>query len=96
VEGEDVHNKVVSFLQDNFMEDASHWNEFTRDRAHVGSLSNAALLRVYWFAQGRLDSWVGSRLPKHINYKKVEVVSVPPFFSTIHHGVLLPARSEFG
>jgi len=72
-----MHDKVVSFLQDSFMEDAVHWNEFTRDRAHVGSLSNAALLRVYWFAQGRLDTWVGSRLPKHLNYKKVEIVSKP-------------------
>jgi hypothetical protein len=75
-----MHDKVVSFLQDNFMEDTLHWNEFARDRVHVGSLSNAALLRVYWFAQGRLDTWVGSRLPKHLNYKKVEVVS-PACFS---------------
>jgi hypothetical protein len=89
-----VHDKVVSFLQDNFMEDASHWNEFTRDRAHVGSLSNAALLRVYWFAQGRLDTWVGSRLPKHINYKKVEIVSV--LLSFLPSWRALPARSEFG
>ena len=74
-----MHDKVVSFLQDSFMEDAAHWNEFTRDRAHVGSLSNAALLRVYWFAQGRLDTWAGSRLPKHLNYKKVEIVSKHPF-----------------
>ena len=72
-----MHDKVVSFLQDNFMEGG---NGFTRDRAHVGSLSNAALLRVYWFAQGRLDTWVGSRLPKHLNYKKVEIVSVIHFF----------------
>jgi hypothetical protein len=73
-----MHDKVVSFLQDSFMDsDTVHWNEFTRDRAHVGSLSNAALLRVYWFAQGWLDTWVGSRLPKHLNYKKVEIVSSP-------------------
>jgi len=72
-----MHDKVVSFLQDNFMEGG---NGFTRDRAHVGSLSNAALLRVYWFAQGRLDTWVGSRLPKHLNHKKVQIVSVILFF----------------
>jgi hypothetical protein len=76
-----MHDKVVSFIQDGFMEDAAHWNEFTRDRAHVRSLSNAALLRVYWFAQGRLDAWVGSRLPKHLNYKKVEIVSSNPLRS---------------
>jgi hypothetical protein len=70
-----MHDKVVSFLQDKFVEDTQDWNEFTRDRAHVGSLSNAVLLRKYWFAQGRLDTWVGSRLPKHLNYKKVEIVS---------------------
>ena len=70
-----MHDKVVAFLQESFMEDASHWNEFTRDRSQVGSLSNAALLRIYWFAQDRLDTWVGSRLPKHLNSKKVEIVS---------------------
>jgi hypothetical protein len=70
-----MHDKVASFLRDNFMEDTTHWNEFARDRAHVGYLSNAALLRVYWFAQGLLETWVGSRLPKHLNGKKVEVVS---------------------
>ena len=73
-----MHDKVVSFLKDDFMEDTLHWNEFARDRAHVGSLSNVALLRIYWFAQGRLDTWVGSRLPKHLNYKKVETVSYLP------------------
>ena len=72
-----MHDKVISFLKDDFMEDTVHWNEFARDRAHVGSLSNVALLRIYWFAQGRLDTWVGSRLPKHLNYKKVEAVSLP-------------------
>jgi hypothetical protein len=70
-----MHDKVASFLQDKFMEDALEWNEFSRDCAHVGSLSNAALLRIYWFAQGRLETWVGSRLPKHLNNKKVEIVS---------------------
>ena len=70
-----MHDKVVSFLQDKFMEDCLDWNEFSRDRAHVGSLSNVALLRIYWFAQKRLDTWVGSRLSKHLNYKKVEIVS---------------------
>lgn len=70
-----MHDKVISFLQDSFMQDASSWNEFSRDRAHVGSLSNVMLLRIYWFAQGRLDHWVGSRAPQHLNYKKVEIVS---------------------
>ena len=77
-----MHDKVVSFLQDKFVEDTLDWNEFTRDRAHVGSLSNAVLLRKYWFAQGRLDTWVGSRLPKHLNYKKVEIVSSSLFLGT--------------
>jgi len=72
-----THDKVVAFLQEMFMEDPSHWNEFTRDRSQVGSLSNAALLRIYWFAQDRMDAWVGSRLPKHLNSKKVEIVSAP-------------------
>jgi hypothetical protein len=70
-----MHDKVASFLQNSFMEDTLDWNEFSRDRAHVGSLSNAALLRIYWFVQGRLETWVGSRLPKHLNNKKVEIVS---------------------
>jgi hypothetical protein len=70
-----MHDKVASFLQDKFMEDALEWNEFSRDCGHVGSLGNAALLRMYWFAQGRLETWVGSQLPKHLNNKKVEIVS---------------------
>jgi hypothetical protein len=70
-----MHGKVASFLQDKFMEDALEWNEFSRDCAHVGSLSSAALLRIYWFAQGRLETWVGFQLPKHLNNKKVEIVS---------------------
>ena len=73
-----MHDEVVAFLQEKFMEDPSHWNEFTRDRSQVGSLSNAALLRIYWFAQDRLDTWVGSRLPKHLNSKKVEIVGLFP------------------
>jgi hypothetical protein len=72
-----MHDKVVSFLNENFMEDTLNWNEFARDHAHVGSLSNAALLRIYWFAQVQLDGWVGTRLPKHLNGKKVEIVSLP-------------------
>ena len=74
-----VHDEVVAFLQEKFTEDPSHWKEFTRDRSQVESLSNAALLRIYWFAQDRLDTWVGSRLPKHLNSRKVEIVG--PFFS---------------
>jgi hypothetical protein len=70
-----MHDKVVSFLQDNFMQDTSNWNDFTRDRAQIGSLNNVMLLRVYWFAQRQLDHWVGSRAPQHLNYKKVEIVS---------------------
>jgi hypothetical protein len=69
-----MHDKIVSFLQDNFMEDTAKWNEFTRDRAQIGSLSNVMLLGIYWFAQGRLDHWVGSSAPQHLNYK-VEIVS---------------------
>ena len=71
-----THDKAVSFLRDGFMEDTVHWNEFARDRAQVGSLSNVALLRVYWFAHGRMEACVGSRLPKHLNHKKVEIVSL--------------------
>ena len=70
-----MHGKVVSFLQDRFMEDSLEWNEFSRDHAQVGSLSNAALVRIYWFAQGQRESWVGLRLPKHLNNKKVQIVS---------------------
>ena len=51
-----MHNKVVSFLQDRFVESSLEWNEFSRDRAHVGSFSNATLLRVYRFAQGQLET----------------------------------------
>ena len=70
-----THDKVVSFLQDKLMKNALKWNEFSRDCGHVGSLSNAALFRMYWFAQGLLETWVGSRHPKHLNNKKVEIVS---------------------
>jgi len=69
------NDKVASFLQDQFMENTLDWSVFFRDRAHIESVSNAALLRVYWFAQGRLETWVGSRLPKQLNNKKVEIVS---------------------
>jgi hypothetical protein len=77
---EHMHDKVASFLQDKFMEDTLDWNEFSRDHAHVGSLSNAALLRTYWFAQGRMESWAGSRLPKYLNNKKVEIVGFQMLF----------------
>jgi hypothetical protein len=70
-----IHDKVASFLEDMFMKDTLDWNEFSRDRTHVGSLSNAALLRIYWFAQARLETWVRSRLSKQLNNKKVEIVS---------------------
>ena len=84
-----MYDKVVSFLQSRFMEDSLDWNEFSRDRAHVGSLSNTALLRVYWFAQGRLDTWVGSRLPKHLNNRKVEIVSCRCFSVFVSSVILL-------
>jgi hypothetical protein len=71
-----MYDKVASFIQDKFMEDALEWNEFSRDCAQIGSLSNVALLRMYWFAQGRLETRVGSQLPKHLNNKKVEIVSI--------------------
>jgi len=35
-----------------------------------------ALLRIYWFVQGRLETWVGARLAKHLYNKKVEIVSL--------------------
>ena len=64
-----MHDKVASFLRDTFMEDRLNWNEFCRDRAHVGSLNDVTLL---WFAQGRTDIWVGSRLSKHLNNKNYD------------------------
>jgi hypothetical protein len=70
-----MRDKVISFLQDDFMQDASKWNEFTRDRAQIGSLSNVMLLRIYWFAQEQVDKWLGTRAPPHLNYKEVEIVS---------------------
>ena len=76
-----MQDKVTLFLQNKFMEeDTLEWNEFSRDRAHVGSLSSVMLLRAYWFAQGQLETWVGSRLPKHLKNKKVEIVSCQYFF----------------
>ena len=79
------HDKVASFLQDTFMEDTLDWIEFSRGRAHVGSLSNAALLSAYWFAQGRLETWVGSRLPKHQNNMKMENVSCLGPYGCLYH-----------
>lgn len=78
-----IHDKVASFLRDKFMEDTLDWNEFSRDRAYVGSLSNAALLRIYWFVQERLETWVGSRLANHLNNKKVEIVGSRWLFSVL-------------
>lgn len=71
-----MHDKVVSFLREKFMEDTWDWKEFDREHARVGSLSNVELLRIYWFAQEQLDYWVDSRLPRHLNYKKVEITHV--------------------
>ena len=71
-----IHDKVVSFLQDEFMRDAPSWNEFSQNCAQIRSLSNAVLLKVYWYAQGRLDDWVGAWTPEHLqHHKKVEIVS---------------------
>ncbi|KAH8992882.1 hypothetical protein EDB86DRAFT_1427221 [Lactarius hatsudake] len=41
-----IHEKVVSFLQDEFVQDASSWNEFSQNCAQIRSLSNAVLLKV--------------------------------------------------
>ena len=70
-------NDSISSFDSGYVSDLDtvYWNEFARDRAQVGSLSNVALLRIYWFAHGRVEAWVGSRLPKHLNHKKVEIVS---------------------
>ena len=70
-----IYNKVASFLGDKYMKVTLDSNEFSRDHTHVGSLSNAALLRIYWFAQGRLETSVGSRLLNLLNNMKVEIVS---------------------
>ncbi|KAI9442381.1 hypothetical protein H4582DRAFT_1277699 [Lactarius indigo] len=69
-----IHDKVVSFLQDEFTRDASSWNEFSQNCAQTRSLSNAVLLKIYWYAQGRLDDWVGAWTPGHLHHKKVEMV----------------------
>jgi hypothetical protein len=71
-----MRDKVISFLQDDFMQDASKWNEFTRDRTQIGSLSNVMLLRIFWFAQEQVDKWLGARAPPHLNHKEVEIVSL--------------------
>ncbi len=78
-----MHDKIVSFLQDEFMRDAPSWNEFSDNSAQIRSLSNAMLLKIYWYAQGRLDDWVGAWTPEHLHHKKVEMVRllrwmVPP------------------
>ena len=69
-----IHEKVVSFLQDEFTQDASSWNEFSQNCTQIKSLSNAMLLKIYWYAQGRLDDWVGAWTPEHLHHKKVEIV----------------------
>ncbi|KAH9054188.1 hypothetical protein EDB87DRAFT_120441 [Lactarius vividus] len=69
-----IHEKVVSFLRDEFTQDASSWNEFSQNCAQTRSLSNAVLLKIYWYAQGRLDDWVGAWTPRHLYHKKVEMV----------------------
>ncbi|KAF8265797.1 hypothetical protein EI94DRAFT_1734555 [Lactarius quietus] len=71
-----IHDKIVSFLQDAFMRDAPSWNEFSESCAQIMSLSNAMLLKIYWYAQGRLDDWVGASTPDHLHYKKVEIKHV--------------------
>jgi hypothetical protein len=69
-----IHDKVVSFLQGEFMRDASGWNEFSPNCTQIRSLSNAILLKIYWYAQGRLDDWVGAWTPEYLHHKKVEKV----------------------
>jgi hypothetical protein len=69
-----VHDKIVSFLRDEFMRDDTSWNEFSQNCAQIRSLSNAMLLKIYWYAQGRLDDWVGAWTPEHLHHKKVEIV----------------------
>ncbi len=79
-----IHDKVVSFLQDEFMQDASSWNEFSQNCAQIRSLSNATLLKIYWYAQGRLDDWVGAWTPRHLHHKKVEMVRALSFDGRPH------------
>jgi hypothetical protein len=51
------------FSKDEFMEDTVDWSEFTRDRLHVGFLSNAALLRICMLAwAGTAGPWSGPRV----------------------------------
>lgn len=69
-----LHDKIVSFLQNEFMQDAPSWNEFSQNCAQIRSLSNAMLLKIYWYAQGRLDDWVGASTPEYLQHKKVEIV----------------------
>lgn len=69
-----LHDKIVSFLQNEFMQDAPSWNEFSQNCTQIRSLSNAMLLKIYWYAQGRLDDWVGAWTPEHLQLKKVEAV----------------------
>lgn len=71
-----IHDKVVSFLQSEFMQDAPSWNEFSQNYAQIRSLTNAKLLKIYWYAQGRLDDWVGAWTPEHLHQKKVEMKHV--------------------
>ena len=76
-----IHDKIVSFLQGEFMRDAPSWNEFSLNCAQIKSLSNVVLLKIYWYAQGRLDDWVGAWTPEHLHRKKVEIVSLLRIYS---------------
>lgn len=71
-----LHDKIVSFLQNEFTQDAPSWNDFSQNCAQTRSLSNAMLLKVYWYAQGRLDDWVGAWTPERLRHKKVEIKHV--------------------
>jgi len=54
------------------------WNEFSRDRAHVGSLSNGALLMIYWFSQNNQtgsDRIIIATVKASKLQEKVEIVS---------------------
>ena len=79
-----VHDEIVSFLRDEFMRDNSSWNEFSQNCAQIRSLSNAMLLKIYWYAQGRLDDWVGAWTPEHLHHKKVEIVRLDYYFLRTH------------
>jgi hypothetical protein len=94
-----LHDKIVSFLQNEFTQDAPSWNDFSQNCAQTRSLSNAMLLKVYWYAQGRLDDWVGAWTPERLRHKKVEIVRAsfflrgPALTSGPHYTETRPRRT---